>query len=164
MRIRFQAHGAELVSKSLAKLPRDLVKVALPAFVQYIVGNTQHGLKHSEPYRYVPRKAAYGKSFFSPAQQRYVMARIQDGSIVPGEENRSGESEVAWGYRAQTSERYLIENPTAGAYYTRSDTGQARQLASVGWWRVVKVIQANFDGAIRVARMAVSAYVKANRK
>lgn len=162
--IKYQVRQSYSLNRFLASLPRGTVKIALPAFVKYIVGNAFHGLKHEDPYRYVSRKAAYGKTFESDAQRGYVMAKIRSGEITPGIPQRTGLSAAAWAYTPHGDYQYTIVNPTAGAYFSHDDSGQARQSELAGKRKVSQIISDNFNGGIRAAQAAVKAWVKKNRK
>ena len=160
MKTTFRPRNLEKVQKYLAALPRGVVRVALAALSEYLVGNEQHGLRHSEPYKYVSRKSAYGVSFFTPKQRRWFFWALNTGQIDPGSGKRTGATSEAWkavplagGYQ------FKITNNTAGGYYTRDDAGQARQPAKVGWRKVSKVLADNYAGGIRAAVAAVKKYL-----
>ena len=156
-----QVRGVEKVQAFLASIPRGAMKIALTAVTEYIIGDASHGLKHNDPYRYVTRAAAYGQTFVSPQQRGYVMAKIRSGEIVPGQENRTGRTSDSYGY-TETNNGYgmTILNPTAGAYYTRSDSGQAAQPEMVGWRKAAQVIADNINGAMRSAQARVNEWLK----
>ena len=156
MPIKITMRGIEAVQEYLKTVPYGALKDALAAFTEYIVGNEQHGLKHADPYKFVTRKAAYGFSFFTDKQRKWFFWALNTGQIDPGSGKRTGESTGAWKAEPRNDGyRYTISNPTAGAYYTRSDTGQARQPAMVGWRKVAQVIIDNTAGAMRAANAAV---------
>jgi hypothetical protein len=154
----------ETFQEFLKSLPRGVLRVGLMALAEYIVGNQRHGLKHYQPYKYVSRKQAYGKSFVSDKQRRYVMARIREGTIDPGVPHRTGQTQRAWVIKvASNGYSISVGNPTPGAYFTRHDTGQARQLGMAGWLKTAQVIANNLAGALRHARAEVGKFT-ANRK
>jgi hypothetical protein len=161
MNIRFQVRGIEKVKAYLKTVPYGTVRVAVRAIGTYLIGDGSHGLSHPDPYKYVSRKSAYGVTFFSEAQRRYVMAAIKRGDITPGQENRTGASTSAW-RMVETNGGYgmSLRNPTQGAYYTRDNEGQARQPAKVGWRKVVTVVAANIAGAMRHANAEVKRWLK----
>jgi hypothetical protein len=134
--------------------------VATEEASRYLVGDATHGLKHYVPYRYVTRLAAYGTSFFSDAQRRYVMGAIARGEIVPGVENRSYATQRGWTILySGTSTRIL--NPTPGAYYTTDDIGQSRHEARVGWRKVSAIIASNERGMITAADRICQQFIRA---
>lgn len=158
MKTTFRVRNLEKVQKYLLSLPRGVVRVALAALSEYLLGNEQHGLKHSDPYKYVSRKSAYGVTFFTEKQRRWFWAN--GGPDMIGN-NRTGESSKAW--RAEPRNdgyRYTLINETRAAYYTRNDYGQARQPAKVGWRKVSQVVKDNLAGAFRHAMAAVNKYLK----
>jgi hypothetical protein len=161
MEIKINVRGIDKVQAYLKELPRGVVKVALAAIAEYILGDGLRGLKKYPPYKHVTRRKAYGRTFKSDKQRRYVMAAIADGRIAPGYPHRTGRTQR--GYVANvTNGGYgiRITNSEAGAYYTASDTGQARLNALVGWRKVSEIVQANINGAIRHANAKVREYLK----
>lgn len=165
MNVRFKIRGVEAVQSFLATVPRGVLKVALEAFTAYIVGDSNHGLKHNEPYKYVSRQSAYGVSFFTDKQRRWFFWALNTGQINPGSGERTGKTSDAWSYKASgNGYQYTIVNPTAGGYYTRDDYGQARQPAKVGWRKVSDVLAANYLGAIRAAIFAVQKHLTSIKK
>ena len=164
MQIKFDIRGVEEIQAFLKALPRGVVSVAMPAIAEWMIGTPQRGLKHYQAYKYVSRKRAYGQTFSSDKQRRYVMAMIREGRIDPGYPHRTGRTQR--GYVMKVSNdgyRVSIQNKEAGAYYTRDDSGQARLNALAGWVKVRDVISNNMAGAFRHARTAVSAYLKKGR-
>jgi hypothetical protein len=159
--ISFKVRNLDKVQEFIKTVPRGAVKVALDALVVYLIGNEQHGLRHDAPYKYITRKAAYGQTFQSARQRRYVMAAIRSGQITPGKPNRTGDAARGYMY-TETNGGYgrTIQNSDVGAYYTQSDTGQARQPALVGWRKISQNISDNISGAMRSAQAAVNAWLK----
>jgi hypothetical protein len=160
--VSWKIRNLEKLNEFLKKLPYGGVRIALKAFTEYVIGNESHGLKHNEPYKYVSRKRAYGQTFQSDKQRKYVMARIRSGEITPGKPNRTGNTSDGWQYTMVTDWNYSVNNPEPGAYWTRGDTGQARQPALVGWRKVTKVAMDNFAGGVRAAEAAISKWIKSN--
>jgi hypothetical protein len=162
--IKFQLRGNDKLGAYLKEIPRGVMRVAMKAVAEYILGNERHGLRHNDAYKYVSRQKAYGQPFFSEAQRKYVMAKIRSGEIVPGVANRTNQSSEGWSaVPTSNGYGYSFRNSETGAYYTRSDKGQARQPALVGWRKTSKVIQDNIVGAIRSARAKVSQWIAANK-
>lgn len=164
METRFVIRNSKEIQAFLKELPRGTLRVALEAMALYFLGDSSHGLKHNDPYKYVTRKRAYGVTFFSPAQRAYVMGKIRSGEITPGTPNRTGKTAAAWeAIPTNNGYGYSLVNETRGAYYTRSDKGQARQPALVGWRKASKVVTDNMRGAIRSAISAVNKWIKENK-
>lgn len=175
MNVSFKIRNIEKVKKYIAGLPRGVTFVALEAISKWLVGDSQSGLRHPEPYKYVSRKSAYGftgakfengkpvpAGYFSKEQFRYVMAKIASGEIKPGQNNRTGNSTDAWTYTPQSKGKnyaFKLVNETPGGFWTRSDKSQARQLGKVGWWKVSKVVSKNLPAALKAAKEAVKQFL-----
>jgi hypothetical protein len=173
MPIKITMRGIEAVQEYLKTVPRGALKDALAAFTEYIVGNKQHGLKHADPYKFVPRSKAYPDAPYAPSEFKkgsgiysmspkgyFSWAQFHKVGMLTNwfttSYTRTKESTGAWDAKPTNGGYgYTISNPTAGAYYTRSDTGQARQPAMVGWRKVARVIADNTAGAMRAANAAV---------
>ncbi|MCR4308377.1 MAG: hypothetical protein NUV80_07550 [Candidatus Berkelbacteria bacterium] len=163
MQIRFKIRGVKEVQKYLKTLPRGAMRTALDAIARWLIGDSQSGLAHPEPYKYVSRKSAYGFSFFTDKQRRWFFWALSEGIINPGQNNRTGKSTNAWTYKPTETNKgysYRLINDTAGAYFTRDDYGQARQPAKVGWKKVSEVVNKNMKGALRAATAAVNTWLK----
>lgn len=165
MQIKFDVRGIEKIQAFLKSVPRGTLRVALRAVGEWLIGTGQRGLRHYGAYKYVPRKKAYGKTFFSDRQRRYVMARIREGTIDPGAPHRTGRTQRGW-YVRETNGGYglKIGNPERGAYYSHHDERQARLNALVGWRKTAAIIASNVSGAIRHARAAVGKWIRENGK
>jgi hypothetical protein len=164
MQISVNIRNLEKVVAFLKELPRGVVKVALPAIAEYIIGDGRRGLKHYPVYKYVSRKHAYGKTFVSDKQRRFVMAAIREGRIDPGYPHRTGNTQRA--YTMVTSNNgytVKIQNKTKGAHYTRDNQGQARLNLLAGWKKTSEVVANNLVGALRHARTKVREYLKKGR-
>lgn len=176
MNISFKIRNLDKVKKYLASLPRGVTFVALKAISEWLVGDSQSGLRHPEPYKFVTRKSAYGftgakfengkpvpAGYFSKEQFRYVAWKTKGFTQNMGSaSNRTGKSTEAWTFTPQEKGKnysFRLVNDTAGGYWTRSDRYQARQLGKVGWWKVAKVVAKNLPSAIKAARVAVKAYL-----
>ena len=158
METKFVVRGVERVQEYLKSLKRGTVRVALDAITDWFIGTDRRGLRHMPPYKYASRKRAYGVTFFTAKQRRWFWAN--GGPDMIGN-NRTGKTSAGW-YAQETRGGYgrsLINNEQ-GAYYTRSDNGQARQPALAGWRKVSAVIASNLSGAIRHAQAAVNAFLK----
>lgn len=161
MQVKFKVRDeVEETKKYLKEVPRGTVKTGLAAIAEWIIGTPKRGLKHYQAYKYITRKAAYGKTFVSDKQRRYVMAMIKEGRIDPGAPHRTGNTQRAW-YAQPTNNGYAmtIGNKTKGAYYTRHDEGQARLNALAGWRTVSDIISTNIKGALRHAGAKIKEYL-----
>jgi len=153
------------VQNYLKSLPRGTIKIALEALGEWFIGTGQRGLKRYPPYKYVTRAQAYGRTFKSAKQRGYVMAQIRAGRIDPGAPHRTGNTQRGWSMSTTGGGyRLSLVNPTAGAYYSMSDTGQARLNALVGWRKVSDILSTNIKGAIRHAISKVNEFLKQKGK
>jgi hypothetical protein len=167
MQIKFPIRNLEKVKKYINSLPRGVTFVALQAISEWLVGDSQSGLRHPEPYKYVTRKSAYGVTFFTDKQRRWFFWALSAGKINPGQNNRTGRSTEAWTYTPQEKGKnysFRLVNDTVGGYWTRDNKRQARQLGKVGWWTVAKVVAKNLPAAIKAARVAVKNHLAQNKK
>jgi hypothetical protein len=144
--------------KSLASNVKD---VATRAVAEYLIGDQSHGLKHYPPYRHVPYSRIGG--FASAKQRRYVMARIREGSIVPGISVSNGYLRDAWKYKAQGS-RYEISNDVGYAKYLVGPGSQSRHSLAQGWRNTLQTVQANLKGAIRHANAEIKKWLREHKK
>lgn len=159
--ISIRVRGVEQLQDLFNKIPLYAKKEAVKAVGEYLIGNERRGLRHLVKQNYVSRKAAYGVTFFSDKQRKYVMARIREGSIVPGHYRRTGAT--AGGWRMQTTgggyDAKLI-NPSRGAPWVMGDDTQSRHEAMVGHRKVEDVISTNIKGAMQAANVAVKKWIR----
>jgi len=166
MQVKFEVRGIEKVEAFLKELPRGGVKVALEAFVQYVLGDSSHGLRHDEPQHYVSRKSAGYTT--SPAQMRYFFAvgilENVGGSIKLNHYKRTGQTAAAWKYVARDAWHYKLVNDKEGAYWTRGEPGQTRQHAMAGRRKVSRVVKDNTRGGLRAAIQALTKWMRSKGK
>lgn len=153
MNPNFRVSGLSSFIGGLAAFKLRFQGDAVAAAAVYLLGDERRGLKHEAIYKYVTRKAAYGKTFVSDKQRRYVMAMIRSGEITPGTENRTHAIQNGWkilygGLGAR------IRNDAPGVGWVMG-TSQARQPAKVGWRSFDKVASDNKAGMSRAASQAV---------
>jgi len=154
MQIRFIPRGVKEVQAFLWSIPRGMKKSVLGAMTKYFIGNQSHGLAHYSQYKYVTRKKAYGQTFVSDKQRRYVMARIREGSIDPGVPHRTGRGQRGW-EMIETTRGYTIKNPEKSMYFSMSDKGQANLNRLAGWKTVSEKVASNMAGAMRAGLAAL---------
>lgn len=160
MEVKSNPRGIEQLQAFLKGLPRGVVRIALKAIAEWMIGTQQRGLKHYQAYKYVPYKKAYG-GFKSDKSRRYVMAAIREGRIDPGAPHRTGTTQRAWVMKeSNNGYKVSIQNPKPGAYFTRHDEGQARLNTLAGWLKTSVVIANNMAGALRHAQAAITSYLK----
>ena len=157
--IKFRVRGLEEFKGYIDSLQRNLRGKATEWVSDWLIGNGSRGLKHYPPYKYVTRKSAYGQTFQSDKQRRYVMARIADGTIDPGAPHRTGRLQRGW-TRIGSGVRTRIVNEEPHALYVMDTQGQARQPAKVGWRKVAEIISTNIRGAVRHAESMIKTLKK----
>jgi hypothetical protein len=146
--------GVSSVTGKLSKLKEvEARNVALRAWAMFILPL----LKAYPAYKYVSRKRAYGQTFFSDRQRRYVMAAIRSGEISIGN-NRTGYLEKSWTVARPYGGQVSIRNSAPYAGYVVGD-GQARQPGMVGWKKANDIIRANMSKAIAVAKNALISWL-----
>ena len=151
--LNFRPRGLEEFRIYLHNLTRRLRGKAVEWISDWLIGDSSHGFKHYVPYRQVTRQAAYGRTFESDKQRRYVMARIAEGTIDPGFPHRTGRMQRGWVKRG-AGVRTTIENTEGYTDYVMG-RGQARLNKMVGWRQVADVIATNIKGAIRHAEAMI---------
>lgn len=161
--IKVSVRGIEKLQAFFKKVPVETRKIAVEEVAEYMLGNDSRGLRHYVGYKYVSRKAAYGQTFVSDRQRKYVMAKIREGEITPGRENRSGALKRGWTYKKQGGGYgATIFNKENHAQWVMGDDTQARQPRKVGWRRMKEVIDTNIKGAMQTAERKISAWLKRN--
>ena len=164
MNVRFDITGVQEVKVYIDKVASSVSHIAINAVARLF----KIELQKDQEYKYASRKGAYGKvssdgapdGYFSWKQFRYV-AWLTHGFTDRGSK-RTGKSSNAWSYKdisAGATTGYIM-NPSTGAYYTRSDYGQARQPANVGWKKVSVIIAENIAEAGRAAIKAISDFLR----
>jgi hypothetical protein len=163
--IKTSVRGVEQLKAFFAKLPPAARKIAAFEIAIHLIGDDTRGLRHYVGYRYVSRKSAYGQTFSSDKQRRYVMAKIRSGEIAPGSPHRTNTLKRGWefkrtggGYGAQ------IYNAVPYAGYVMGDNLQARQPAKVGWRTMGAVISTNIKSAIKRAERVIQDWINKNSK
>lgn len=166
MNVSFKIRGIERLQEYLRSVPRGTVKVALKAFVEYVIGNESRGLKHSDPYKYVSGKQA-GYTWSKKQIHFFFATGIWEsdgqGGVILNKYQRTGKTHAAWDYVAVTDWNYTIINPEEGAYWTRDDKGQARMPQKANWRKQTRVIMDNMAGGMRSATAKVNEYLKGKR-
>jgi len=158
--ININISGVKEFQEYIKKLPRGVKVSAMRAISEYVIGNKMRGLMHYPRYKYVTRKAAYGKTFVSDKQRRYVMAKIRSGRIDPGAPHRTGRYQRGWKQEPETSDwrRVHIQNEVPYAGWV-GGYNQARLNTKVGWRKAMAIVQTNINGAIRAGQKAVDDWI-----
>lgn len=143
------------LERLIGDFPRRFRGVATEAIADYLIGNKTHGLKHYPVYKYIRRRKAYGKTFVSHKQRRFVMARIRDGRIDPGAPHRTGKIQRGWKKTGSGVNTRIVNNERGVEFVMGSDK-QARLNAMAGWRTDSKVIEDNMQGALRHANAEIN--------
>jgi hypothetical protein len=159
MQIRFNIKGLEKVKSYLVEVPIGVAHIV----IETIGNHVNKGLQEAEPYKFITRKSAYGRSFFTPKQRRWFFWALGEGLIDPGKDNRTGASEKAWTFTQESNIKGTIRNDTPGAWFTRSDVGQARQPALVGWLKSSMSIAKIMPEAMKAAQAKAKAYLQSRK-
>ena len=163
--IKTSVRGIEELKALFKRVPVEIRRIAVEVASEYLIGDSTHGLKHMVKYKYVSRKAAYGQTFSSDKQRRYVMAMIRSGEITPGRENRTWEMVAGWKYTKQGGGYgATIYNKVKGAKWVYGDDTQAKQIGMVGHRKISDVIKTNIRGAMQAVNRYVEKWIKQNNK
>ena len=160
--LRTTLSGIDEVKALLQNVTVGGKAAVMRAIATYLIGDDSHGLKHYPNYKYVTRTAAYGQPFFSEAQRGFVMARIRDGTIVPGVENRSG-AQKDWQMKNDEHwDRIAVTNTSPGIQFTQGPETQAAQPQMVGWRRSIDNIMDNLTGAVAAGARALQDFLESH--
>lgn len=144
------------LARIIGEAPRMSRGRMTKAAAVYLIGNGSHGLMHYPAYKYITRKRAYGKTFASDAQRRFVMAGIRSGKIDPGYPHRTGILQRGW-YVSSDGTKTSVKNDAPHGDVVMG-LGQARLNGLVGWRIYTKVIEDNINGMVRAANTELRAY------
>lgn len=134
--IGIDLQGIQNILSVLQRLP----KAARDEFSEDTADFLIKELCKEPPSRYVTRKAAYGKTFFSDKQRRWFFWALGTGKIgVPY--RRTGALSRGW-QKIGSGENLIIANEREGAQWVMGDT-QSRHGKMVGWKTYVQVIEKN---------------------
>jgi hypothetical protein len=143
---------------------------AAQAAATYLVGDGRHGLKHYPAYKWIRRRQAYGKPFFSAKQRRFVMASLRAGKnlktgtpMEPGFPHRTGNLQRGWQTRGAAG-GVMIYNTMPHVLPVMGDDVQSRHERLVGWRMVSDILETNLDGALLAAQRAAIKYYKEQEK
>jgi len=162
--IRYKFVGAEKVTEYIKSIPRGMKAPVMRTIATYIIGDSNHELKHAPAYRHVTRKAAYGKvsdapaGYFSWAQFRFVMAGLKNGTIKIGRQHTP----------TNYNESFEIKNDS---HWDRVEiTGRmpfdrfpARINRMINWRHYTEVISTNIKNALRAGQAALNAWLKTKK-
>ena len=132
LRFEFNQGQYKALSKKLDSFERTDV---LHQTLEEVGGFMRGKLKDYPTYRYVSRKAAYGKSFFSDKQRRWFFAALADGRITPGRPNRTGTLGEGWRITAVGPKQLDLVNAVPYAKFVQGTDPHphAAQPRMAGW-------------------------------
>lgn len=152
--IRVTVRNLEEVTKKLRDLPQGTKKTAIPAFGEYLIGDTRHGLRHYPPRRQHGEENPY--KWQSEKQRRAYFATDGFGGGIPYK--RTDKLSQGWALNGLPY-RPVITNPEPHAPYVMGDALQRGHKAD-GWRHFMTVISDNLKGAMKAAEDAVKRYLK----
>lgn len=155
--IKFKVRGWDKVEAFLKSLPRGTLGEAAQAMADYLIGDDRHGLKHYPAYKYVSRRTAYGKPFFTERQRRWFFWALGSGNLkLPY--TRTMTLKNGW---QKTGNKWnpVIRNTVPYAHHVMSDDKQSRMSKKIGWRTISNNISDNIKGAMQKANQAVQAWI-----
>jgi hypothetical protein len=163
--VSFQVRGLFDIQAFISTLPIGTRKTAVETATEFLIEDEKKGLRNMAPYKYVTRKVAYGETFSSDKQRRYVMAKIASGEITPGVSNRTGKISAGWTYKL-TNNGYAarIFNDTEGSKYVYGDKDQANQPKLVGHKKMSKMINENLAGMMKRVNIDIDKWISEHSK
>jgi hypothetical protein len=150
--VSFKPRGFDELADFFQAFPRHLRGIVAEAASDDLIGTPSRGLKHYPAYRHITRKSAYGKTFQSVRQQRFVMASIRSGRIEPGYPHRTGNYQRSW-VRQGSGVSSRIEG------LTPHDNWPDPLAKKIGWREPMEIIMSNMTHAQQAAERAVAAYL-----
>jgi len=159
--IKLDVRGLKEVKAFLKDEPRGSIRVALQAFVEYIIGNERRGLK-KEPKR-VQHGPGNPYQWQSEKQRKAYFASDGFGAGIPYA--RTHKLSTGWtSTPKQDGYKQIIENKNAPYADFVPGVIQQRGHWADGWRKVRDVIADNFRGAVAEANRAVSKWLKERQK
>jgi hypothetical protein len=150
----FHARGFEELDQLFKDTPRHLRGVVAEAASDDLIGTPQRGLKRYPPYKKVTRQSAFGRTFQSVRQQRYVMANIASGRIEPGFPHRRGAYQRSWKRTGAGVGSHIEGQPP-------HENWPNPLAKKVGWREPIDIIMSNLAHAAQAAERKVAAWFKA---
>ena len=146
--------GIPELEKKLKLLPDAVQDAIVDEVSEYLLDV----LKIYPPPKYVTRKAAYGKSFFTRRQQRWFFWALNNGYIrVPY--HRTQGLRKAWRI-IDSGRNSIIVNETQAALYTMDDEKQSRHEMLVGWKIISEILRERRNQIIRRAEAGARKAIK----
>ena len=142
MQIKISVRNIDKVNIFFKAVARFMPRAATKPFAEYIIGDSNHGLSHDDPYQQTTRAKVYGRQWESDKQRRFVMGAIQRGEIILGQRKYSP-TRASSGYKLhEQRDGYAIINTQPGAFWSRVWAKWPR------WRHYNEVVRSNMRGAI----------------
>ena len=147
--IGLEVIGIDELRREMGNWPKEIQNAVVDQVNAYVLDN----IKKYPPYMHVRFKDAYG-GWFSEKQRKYVMARIREGTIVPGKPNRTNTLANGWKVidRGVSS---IIVNEVPYAGYVMGDSEQARMPKKIGWDTVGGWVTKHMTNIVGAARQGL---------
>lgn len=151
--MNYSMRGITQVTDFLRELPRGVKISAMRAAAKYLIGDSQHGLKHN-PAR-VQHDESNPYQWQSDAQRRWWFA-THDGPY-----QRTGDLAAGWKFTESDSNwtSVKLENRVPYGEFVQGANIQRGHIAD-GWRKIENVIATNINGAIAAANTAVRQWVR----
>ena len=155
-----KARNLDVVQAFIGRVAYGFKGQAMQAVNNYLYDKIHGDSADATPaYQYISRESAYGQTFVSDAQRRFVMAGIADGSITPGQVNRDDSVTNAWQQSITQGTQSTIYNTNPASVYVYDNDRQARLNGLVGWLKISDFLIKYVPGAIAFAQQIVSSWV-----
>lgn len=146
--------GIAELQKKLARLPKEAQDSVIDDVSKYYL----NVLQTTQPTpKYVTRRAAYGKPFFSERQRRWFFAALKNGDITVPYRRTQG-LKRGWKQVGTGTPSFLV-NETKGAEFVVGDK-QSRHEAMVGWAKAEDTVKKNMPKAMKKADAAIKKILK----
>jgi hypothetical protein len=154
--IAVEVRGIPELMAKLDKLPEAAADDGVDAANKYLVNI----FKHYPSYRYVSRKRAYGQTFVSDKQRRYVMAMIREGVITPGVSNRTPTMADGWKVYGKGKDSFVANETPYAAFLMGDANQQANQPLLAGWRSAALLVRANNETVLKKFDAGVKKAIK----
>ena len=151
MRLSIKAVNLDKVQAFIQNVKWGFKGVGMEAINEYMFNEIGRA---TPPYSYVTRAEAYGQTFVSDRQRRYVMA-----VITPGQSQRTGAIENAWQMSSSGGTRQTIYNTNPASVWVYGNNKQANLNALVGWPKVNAFLAANIEAALGYTKNKIAGWL-----
>ena len=158
MNIKFSVRGVEEIKALLRSLPRGVKVHAMKAYSEYLVGDSNRGLKH-EPAQ-VTHDASNPYKWTSAKQRAAFFATDGFGQGIPTQRTHEGVN--SWTVTTKDSNWTQVKIE-GGNKFVQGDA-QQRGHAADGWRYYWDIVTTNMTGAMRAALSAVDTFLNTKGK